>query len=86
MPANRPPSGPGVTTPVSNEPSSAVSVWGLPPTLANTIVDPAGTDEVGRAEAEGGSPSMAGSRASTRRVGSGRVALHRDERRSSWTG
>ena len=48
VPAKRPPSAPGGTTPVSKVPSSAVMVWGLPPTLANRIVDPAGA--VGQGE------------------------------------
>src|SRR5581483_12416674 len=43
VPGKRPPSAPGGTTPVENDPSSAVNVWGLPPTLANRIVEPAAT-------------------------------------------
>jgi hypothetical protein len=43
LPAKRPPSAPGVMVPVSKEPSSAVRVWGLPPTSATSRVVPAGT-------------------------------------------
>jgi len=46
VPAKRPPSAPGVTTPLSKLPSSAVSVCGFPPTLANTIVEPTSTVSV----------------------------------------
>ena len=46
VPAKRPASAPGMTIPVSNEPSSAVSEWGLPPTLANWSVEPAFTVSV----------------------------------------
>src|SRR5438270_2885369 len=70
VPAKRPPSAPGGTTPASKEPSSAVNVCGLPPTLANRIVDPAcAVSVLGRNRRV--SPSRAGSRASTRLVAAG---------------
>ena len=65
VPANRPPSAPGVTTPVSKEPSSAEKVWGLPPTLATSTVDPALTLRVSGLKRRR-SPGRAGSMASTR--------------------
>jgi hypothetical protein len=64
-PAKRPPSAPGSITPVSKEPSSAVSVCGLPPTLATTSDVPEGT--VSRAGSKRRrSPVKPGSTACTR--------------------
>src|SRR3954447_5252055 len=70
LPAKRPPSAPGATTPVSKEPSSAVIVCGLPPTFANRIVEPASAVRLLGRNCNG-APSRAGSRASTRFVAAG---------------
>src|SRR5205807_2707552 len=68
VPANRPPSGPGGTTPLSNEPSSAVNVWGLPPTLANRIAEPVVVCSCAGSKRRA-SPGRAGSKASARCTG-----------------
>src|SRR5438309_10630917 len=70
LPAKRPPSAPGATTPVSKEPSSAVIVCGLPPTFANWIVEPASAVSVFGTNRRV-SAGSAGSTASTRLVAAG---------------
>src|SRR5215211_3765387 len=65
LPAKRPPSAPGSMTPVSKEPSSAVRLCGLPPTLATSRVVPAATANSGGSK-RSLSPVKPGSTAWTR--------------------